>query len=523
MDVRHCTELEEPNVLASDRSDRWIGRGGRMTVPLVVLACVLLAFLSAARCTAQPIAGAAPVLIAPREYLQIFGIDERALAVLDDGRPLDEAQRDQVLSILFRLRQYPLAALEHFAKTPTALATIAEHPADARGHLFKLVGRVTHVVREELNDEQRQRFQVEAVFRCTLVTATGQRAVVLVLAVPSAWKLDQPIDEPASALAMFLKALPPQPSAPDDKAAEAAEDATGEPGGAKADAKPPGAAEALLLFAAPRVAWHPDTPLGRLGMDLGLFDQVRDRTGLDERECFYQLLAAAGRADPAALAREARAQLASRSEAWRREADDRNLDPARRNAARRALERAKDGASDVAPLFNEPAAQRGALVTLRGAALRAIEVRVEDPDIVSRFDIHRYYEVEILTADSQNNPIVCCVLELPEGFPLGDDIHVGVRVTGFFLKSWAYGLGPDAGDPGRRQLAPLIVAPTLSWIPEPAKGGQSLTLAVLLALSLAVAVAVLWYLRRGDRRALADAQAARLWPERISLDEEEPL
>jgi len=75
-----------------------------------------------------------------------------------------------------------------------------------------------------------------------------------------------------------------------------------------------------LVLAADRIAWHPDRVdadlgiaedhvlLGDLGMDVGLFDQVRDRKGLvaADRECFYQLLTAVGRADAAELARHGR-------------------------------------------------------------------------------------------------------------------------------------------------------------------------------------------------------------------------
>jgi len=157
-------------------------------------------------------------------------------------------------------------------------------------------------------------------------------------------------------------------------------------------------------------------------------------------------------------------------------------------------------ASDVVPLFNDPASQRGKLVTLRGEALRAVEIRVDDPDIVDRFGIRRYYEMEILTDDSQNNPIVCCVAQLPEGMPLGDNINVGVRVTGFFFKSWAYRLGRSKADGNRRQLAPMLIAKTVKRLPGPAGNRHNTILAGALVAALAVAVIVVLYLRRARRR-----------------------
>ncbi len=104
-----------------------------------------------------------------------------------------------------------------------------------------------------------------------------------------------------------------------------------------------------------------------------------------------------------------------------------------------------------------------------GEALRAVRVRVDDPDVVRRFGIRQYYEIEVVTPDSQNNPLVVCVAELPEGLPLGDKIHESVRVAGFFLKSWAYNTAKGAVANMTRNLA-IDHAPegvfVRRWIPE---------------------------------------------------------
>ncbi len=388
---------------------------------------------------AQQAGDAAPKAVAPREFLKLFDFDDAQWASFTDGQPLDEAQRETLLTLLIRLRRYPLVAEDHFSHSSEAVAKIVGDPADARGQMYLLAGRVTRVERIALGDADRERLLLSAYYRCTWATEQGLQAEVIALHVPAGWKLDEPIDERASARAMFLKLLPPDKPA-DDAESQAESD--------------------TLLFAAQRVAWHPDNVLGKLGMDFGLFDEVRDKAGLEERECFYQLLAAVRRADPRVLRREAREQLAASEEQWRREVDDTGLTPVERTAARRGLERAAAGVSDIVPLFNSPATQRGKLVTVQGEALCAIEIRVDDPDIVQRFGIRRYYEVEMLTDDSQNNPVVCCVAQLPQGMPLGENIHEGVRVTGFFFKSWGYQPG-DTARPEQRQLAPLIVAPTL--------------------------------------------------------------
>jgi hypothetical protein len=441
--------------------------------------------------------GRPDALIAPREFLKLFDIDDQWLAEFQDGQPLDAGQRERMLNVLFRLRQYPLTAVDHFTRPADEVAALDEHPAEGRGELFTLRGRATRVEREEIEPALAERFGIDACYRCTIAAPGGQQLEVWALAVPKAWKLGQPIDEPCGAKAMFLKQLPA------DRA-----DASAEP--RDRPATPP------LLFAAQRVEWYPDNALGKLGMDFGLLDEVRDRAPLEERECFYQMLAAARRADPTQLERKARQDLLEQRDNWRRAADDRDVGRPARNAARRALAAAQDETSDVVPLFNDPPSMRGRLVTLRGEALRAVEIRVHDPDIAGRFGIHHYYEVEIVTGESQNNPIVCCVAQLPQGMALGNSIRVAVRVTGFFLKSWAYNLGPGNATTARKQLAPLVIAGSLKVIPAPAAAPQELGVAGAVAAALAAAAALMWYIRRGDRRAQRQAQQARLQlPERI--------
>jgi hypothetical protein len=446
---------------------------------------------------AQQAGDTAPKSLAPREFLKLFDFDEAHLASFTDGRPLDEAQREKLLALLVRLRRYPLVAEDQFSHSSEEVAKIADDPAAARGQMYLLAGRVKRVERIALDDADRERLLLSAYYRCTLVTEQGLRAEVVALHVPAAWQLDEPIDERASARAMFLKLLPPgEPASESENNSDAS----------------------TLLFVTQRVAWHPDNVLGKLGMDFGLFDDVSDKKGLAERECFYQLLAAVRRADASVLRRTARQELAASEAQWRRDAEDMSLSAAQRAAAHGALDRAESGASDIVPLFNEPASQRGKLVTVQGEALRAIEIRVNDPDIVQRFGIRRYYEVEMLTDDSQNNPVVCCVAQLPEGMPLGDNIHEGLRVTGFFFKSWGYRPG-GAANPVQHQLAPLIVAPTLTRIAPPAGSGQSTLVAGILLAALSAAVIVMLFIRRADRRALAAAERARAnLPERLSFE-----
>ncbi len=433
----------------------------------------------------------------------MFDIDERYLADFVDDRPLDGAEREKLLLILYRLRQFPAASLEKFSNLPDALQSLKEHPSDFRGELFDVRGIVTRVTREDLAPELRERLQIAACYRCQVVTDSGMATVIYTLTVPQAWKLDQSLDELCSASALFIKR-----EKKDHDAHAELNQATD------------------FVFVAPRVAWYPRNFLGELGMDYGLLDGVRDRTRLDERECFYQMLAAVSRAAEQAIEREGQQELARLKSEW--DASERNgaLDAKERQAARRALASAKRNASDIVPLFNQAQAQRGKLFVVRGEALRAIEVRIDDPDIVSRFGLRHYYELDVFTPDSQNNPLVCCVAELPSGMPEGDDIRENVCITGFFLKSWAFDAtslrnSPSAQKkPVRQQLAPLLVAKSVEWFPKSDTRTQSVSVAVGLIVILVLGTALVFYLRRADRRALAAARNIRLTlPDSISLDE----
>jgi len=462
----------------------------------VLVACAQEATDVSSRAVADPMLG-------PREVLKVFDIDERYLAAFADDRKIDEAEQEKLLLVLYRLRQLPVATLEKFSKSPNVLPLLKEHPGEFRGEVFDLRGIVTRVERVELSAEQRERLQFATCYRCQMLTDAGMAATIYTSTVPKAWTTDQPLSERSSARAMFIKR---------EKIDH--------------DEQPGKNGVTDWVFVAPRVAWYPRSFLGALGMDCGLLDEVRDRTRLNERECFYQLLAAVSRADASAIEREGREVLSRVTAEWTAKENDPTLDAKQRLAVRRALVSAKRNASDIVPLFNEAAAQRGKLFVLRGEALRAIEVRVEDPDIVSRFGIRHYYELEVFTPDSQNNPLVCCVEELPSGMPQGENIRENICITGFFLKTWAFDAVTSTSStaaqqqPRRQQLAPLLVAKTVVWLPADHSRAQSVSVAIGLVAILALATALVLYLRRADRRALAAARNARVTlPENISLDE----
>jgi len=448
-----------------------------------------------------------------REMLALLGLDEAFFAGFANGEPLTDAERDKILRLLFRLRQTSRTVLAADARSLLDVNSIAADPLARRGDVYQLRIPIRRVTRHEVPEALRVALGFDHYFECQ-AEGLGQ---IYTLAVPAAWKLDQPIDENGGALAMFIKELPPlEQPAPEEEEDELRV--------ATPSAGPP------MLFVADRISWHPPTLLGYLGMDYGLFNDVRDRTALTEREAFYQMLAIARRMNPQSIEMQVRRQLKEEIETQGRLTRNRDLPAKMRADAERALERAEDGASDIVPLFNEPAKQRGRFLVLKGEALRAIKVRVDDADIVKRFGIDHYYEIEMVTPDSQNNPVVCCVAEVPPNMPLGNSIHESVRVAGFFLKSWAFDtrksrVEAEPGSPRPLQVAPLVIGKRVELLVQPRIGTptQSITLAAALAIVIAICGAAMWLMRRSDRRAkarLADQRGS--LPEQISVDETLP-
>ena len=186
--------------------------------------------------------------------------------------------------------------------------------------MLHLQGRVRRVERVVPDAAAKRRFEFDAYFRSELQVAKPPLEVVVYSAfVPKAWKIGEPIDERASIYGFFVgRAESPEPL--EHRA---------------------GAERKVAVIVARRVASHPATLLGELGMDVGLFDNVRNRTrrSSEERECFYQMMAAVRRADNAELIRRKRGET-----------------------------------DDVAPLFNEPESQQGRLIALEGTARRAIAI-----------------------------------------------------------------------------------------------------------------------------------------------------
>jgi hypothetical protein len=111
----------------------------------------------------------------------------------------------------------------------------------------------------------------------------------------------------------------------------------------------------------------------------------------------------------------------------------------------------------------------------------------------------------LFTEDSQDNPVVFCLRELPEGLPMGDGAGFAerLRVPGFFFKTWSYPIPAVVDGIPQRQRAPLLIGKTAVWYPAKAPSGLSPTLRLVGTTMLLLILGVVWWIfrqfGRGDR------------------------
>jgi hypothetical protein len=396
---------------------------------------------------------------------------------------------------------------------------VIKSPDDYRGQLIRLAGRVTRVTPRNPDAILARRLEMPQYFECDVtLEKDGGQARILTTRVPAAWRQATQLDEPMSAIGLYVSRL-----------------GNGEP--------PP------ALWLAKEIAWHPgkldqqdaealgapsDTIsgkvpdrtfgwelLGNLGMDVGLLDQIQSRGVIrpEEREAFYQMLNAVGEIGASQLARFAQQNLPAVSEEWRQQLKA-ATNPEQQALAKEVLRKAATGSYSVVPLFNDAPNQIGRLFVFDGTARRVVRVEVGEgsaggpSDIAERFGIDHYYEMDVFTEDSQNYALVFCFRELPDGFPQGNGLHAPVRVAGFFFKDWRFRARGSNNDEGRNEsksdaadIDPARVAPLLigraPLVLQPEQGSSSLSRYVgaglfLLALGGIWAAALAY--ARSDRR-----------------------
>jgi hypothetical protein len=415
----------------------------------------------------------------PAEFLQTWNLDRTARAVLEQPGPWDGAKLQLCLRLLARLALAPPDASAAWTEAALPAAATLPDPGDA---FVRLEGRATFVGPLVLPADLAEIANRPAIDVVRVQTAAGL-VDVIADTVPKAWPRWQAIDEPVSVAGLPVSNAPgPLPEPPPGAVAAWPSDPAG------------------LLLVARRVAWHPATPLGSLGMDYGLFDTVVDgqRLVAGDTDAFYALLAAVGR------------------------------------GTQTAIETAAGPVADAVPLIDPGrkwfATHRGDAVTFQGTARRATRIQIDEPRRRREIGGDHYWELYVFVPTSlikindrvqDTYPIVCCVRDLPAGMPTGQSITEPVKVSGFAMKRYAYPLPKVQGqdEAAARQETPLVVGKQALWVPEPSAteatsilGWVFLGLAGLVALVLAFGA---WRLNR-DARLQRQRQRATM-PDKLEL------
>lgn len=415
----------------------------------------------------------------PAEFLQTWNLDRTARAVLEQPGPWDDAKLQLCLRLLARLALAPPDAFAAWIEAAAAPAPTLPAPGDA---FVRIEGRAVFVAPLVLPADLAEIANRPSIDVVRVQTAAGLVDVIADM-VPKAWPRWQAIDEPVSVTGLPVSnAQGPLPEPPPGAVAAWPSDPAG------------------LLLVARRVAWHPATPLGSLGMDYGLFDTVVDgqRLVAGDTDAFYALLAAVGR------------------------------------GTQTAIETAAGPVADAVPLIDPGrkwfATHRGDAVTFQGTVRRATRIQIDEPRRRREIGGDHYWELYVFVPTSlikindrvqDTYPIVCCVRDLPTGMPTGQAINEPVKVSGFAMKRYAYPLPKVQGqdDAASRQETPLVIGKQALWVPEPSAteatsilGWVFLGLAGVVALVLAFGA---WRFNR-DARLQRQRQRAAL-PDKLEL------
>ena len=137
------------------------------------------------------------------------------------------------------------------------------------------------------------------------------------------------------------------------------------------------------MLVADRIAWRPQSFFGDLGVDVGLWDRIVQRTRLTaaEHEAFYQLFMAISRVEPKKVARQAERDHVARQAGVKIE-----------------LPGGKDQPSTalfIRDVTDKPSDHVGALGVITGTALRAELIRVDDDETRRRFGLDHYYQIDV--------------------------------------------------------------------------------------------------------------------------------
>jgi hypothetical protein len=159
------------------------------------------------------------------------------------------------------------------------------------------------------------------------------------------------------------------------------------------------------------------------------------------------------------------------------------------------LSRASAGEIGFVEMFQQPKAFRGRALTVRGSARQVTYMTAGE----NQQGIKGYYRLIIWPENGPAEPIFVYALELPEGFPTGEETNADIQATGIFFKRMVY----TAQDNDELRRAPVIMAPTIQWrraavASEPLDSAPIYLLLLLTALGVIALAAVMAWASRGS-------------------------
>ncbi len=429
-----------------------------------------------------------------RQLFSALEMTDEQFSKFHDGRLLDENEFEPLLQSLHALLQFPTAKIHEWTKRNVLSSQLNGSPEESRGELFHFEGRLKRVTRVEPPAKLAERFDIALLYRCEIELQDGGRAEVFTKVVPDGWKLGESIDENVSFDGAFLKVARMQSEAPQE-----------------------------LIFVTKRVAWHPPTNLGNLGLDVGLLENVAQNRSIlgEEAEAFYQTLAAVGRVGLNELL------AATRGERW-------TVIPAKSDDPRVAaiLAKLKQQNPSLRFYFAEgPEKYVDDLMAFEGQVYRCVPVKIANREVSERLGFDQYYDLTVFIdleyelnlgplkpgvaekdqAEGRRSvptqvdtyPISACVRQLPPGFPTGDKLKERVRIPGYFFKQWAYRSTSAAALHSRRgERSPLIIGPGVEWLsrPKPADSKTPILVAGAFAILFVLLCFVIWRTSRRDQK-----------------------
>jgi hypothetical protein len=384
-----------------------------------------------------------------------------------------ETENELLYKILFRIPRFLLEDIERWQQYEADWSEVASNLDQTRGKMYLIKGRATRVEKIELIPELARLYEFRRYYRVTVEHGEkpARQSIIFTRNIPSTWPVGQKLNERVHVSGLLLK--------------------RGEAPAEQADSPAP------LIFAAQRIAWFPaqvEPELGvsadrqllaSLGMDISLFDEITQRTGVSssEREAFYQMLAAIRHAPYGDIGTDGNKQ-------------------------------AKRPISEIDPLFQSPEQQVGELMTFVGTARRISKVEC-DPDIRRRLGLSHYYQVDVFipldnsqirlgrkedTAAGEEAPIftnsfpfTLCVAKLPQGMKETQEMNEQIRFTAFFYKLWTYKtVYMNQFGSEKKQIGPMLIGKQFELV-EPKVWPLRPYLGTIFGVLFLVALVGMWY------------------------------